>query len=118
MNNFLIIAIVFSISISGCFAQKETKTKNKMKYNFGNCHDDRETVKTIEKIKGSVIKINDALWALKPDGENVRYGLCEIPEELKKENMAVEFSGEVKKINANERMAAAPFKVTSLTVLK
>ncbi|HBX52117.1 MAG TPA: hypothetical protein DEH02_13725 [Bacteroidales bacterium] len=118
MKNIFTIAILLSVSVSGCFAQQETKSKNKMKYNFGTCHDERETVKKIENIKGAIIKINDALWALKPDGENVRYGLCEIPEELKKENMSITFSGEVKKINPNERMAAAPFKVTSLTITK
>lgn len=117
MKNYLILLIL--ILPVTCFAQKEKKVKKQTIFTtFGTCYDSRETISAIDSAKGKIIKVNDQIWAVQPDNSNTRYGLCEIPDQLKFENLKIKFSGEIKKIAPNERMAAAPFKMKSITILE
>lgn len=121
-NQFILKTILLLIIIVLpliCFAQKEKKVKKQTTFTeFGTCYDSRETTGTIESSTGKIIKVNDQIWAVQPDNSNTRYGLCEIPDKLKVENLKIKFSGEIKKIAPNERMAASPFKMKTITILK
>ena len=86
---------------------------------FGDCNDQRETVSILKDCKGKVLKINEEMWALVPDNApDTRYGVCEMPAELKVDQLGVVFSGQVKKIAPYERLFATPIVVTSLRVIK
>jgi len=100
--------------------QKKKSSANKDSYtDFGTCYNDRETTKTLENCKGKIIKVSEEVWAIQPEGsETMRYGICQLPEELKKENLNVIFSGEIKKIAPNERFAASPFNLKELKVVE
>ncbi len=114
MKKYFLI-VFFAVPII-CFSQKDKKQKTYTE--FGTCWDSRETVHTIESCNGMIIKISDQLWAVQPDNSNSRYGLCEIPEKLKSDKLKIIFSGEVKKIAPNERMAATPCKMKSITIIE
>ncbi len=86
---------------------------------FGDCHDQRETESVLKDCKGKVLKINEDMWALVPDNApDTRYGVCEMPAELKVDQLRVVFSGQVKKIAPYERLFATPIVITSLKVVK
>lgn len=110
----IIILIVLLLQISNCQKKKSITFKN---IDFGDCYNNRETIKVIENIKGKIIKVNDNLWAIQPDGnETQRYGVCQFPEELKKENLNIIFSADIKKIAPNERFAASPINIKELKI--
>ncbi|MBI5218805.1 MAG: hypothetical protein HY958_07740 [Bacteroidia bacterium] len=119
MKTILLNLLIILFAQAGS-CQNNKKNDFKEKYtNFGACYNDRETIQNIENKNGKIIKINDNIWAIRPDNNtNMRYALCEIPEELKKENLDVIFSGEIKKIAAYERMAATPFHMKELKVVE
>jgi hypothetical protein len=115
MKYFLLIFLAFQVST----CNKKVKPSDKKTYtDFGTCYNDLETTGKLDKCKGKIIKINDELWAIQPENnETQRYGICQIPEELKKENLNIIFSGEIKKIAPNVRYAAGPFTIKELKVV-
>jgi hypothetical protein len=118
------IIVVFVLQLSTCNKKSKntdnSKIANQEVYtDFGDCYNDRETTKVIENSKGKIIKVNDNVWAIQPvDNSSQRYGICQLPEILKKENLSVTFNGEVKKINPNERLAASPFNLKELKIVE
>ena len=110
------ILLVFIVQLSNC--SKGIKNKNKIFNEFGTCHNDLKTTSVIEKGKGKIIKVSDELWAIVPEGqENMRYGICQIPEVLKIDNLEVIYSGDIKEITPNVRYAASPFVLKELEVI-
>lgn len=112
-----VLLIFLALQVSTC--NKKVKPTDKKTYtDFGTCYTDLETTGKLENCKGKIIKINEKFWAIQPENnEKERYGICQIPEELKKENLNVIFSGEIKKIAPNVRYAASPFIIKELIVV-
>jgi hypothetical protein len=112
---FLIVVTAFLLFCTNACSQKTIPEFTQ----FGDCHDQRETVSVLKDCKGKVLKINEEMWALVPDDTpDTRYGVCEMPAELKVDQLKVVFSGQVKKIAPYERLFATPIVVTSLRVIK
>jgi len=112
----LSILMVMVLQLNTCHKKKSSAYKDTYT-DFGTCYNDRETIKVLDNIKGKIIKVTDNLWAIQPDEKASRLGICQIPEELKKENLLVIFSGEIKKIAPNEKFAASPFQIKELKVI-
>lgn len=113
---FLNLLLFLVIQQNACNKQKSISQKN-IYTDFGSCYDERETVKVLENCKGKIIKISDNLWAIQPEDTEIRrLGICQMHEELKKENLQIIFTGEIKKVAATERFAANPFKIKELII--
>ena len=114
----IVLLIFLAVQLTTC--NKNIKSSDKKIYTeFGTCYTELETTGKVEQGKGKVIKINDELWAIQPESsKTMRYGICQIPEDLKKDNLSVIFSGEIKKIDPNIRYAASPFVIKELVVVE
>ena len=115
MKIFLLIVLI--LQLNTCHNKKNIADK-KIYTEFGTCYKELETTGTLENCKGKIKKINEELWVIQPENnESMRYGICQIPEELKKDSLNVIFSGEIKKIAPNVRYAASPFVIKELIVV-
>ncbi|MBK7147424.1 MAG: hypothetical protein IPH78_01065 [Bacteroidetes bacterium] len=79
---------------------------------------DFEWERKIDNVKGKVsLLTNGETWVLVPaDNPNGRYISQQLPEEYKKDGLAVVFSGWVGKIPPHVRMMGTPLKLTKISV--
>ncbi len=73
-----------------------------------NCYTNRKVRKTISNFDGEIILMMDTYVFSTPD-KSIRYGMCPMPEALKKEGLKLSISGDVMEIFPNERRFATPF---------
>ena len=112
----IIVLLILVLQLSTC--SKNVKKDNvKIYKEFGTCFQDLETESVLENCKGKIVKVNDELWVIQPDSNTVkRLAICQIPDELKNNDLNIVFSGEIKKIAPNIRYAATPFVIKEIIV--
>lgn len=116
MKILLIITLIIS-SLSCSIFHKKPKAEAKEYKQFTDCNAERKNVNEIKNQKGSIKKLNETSWYIQPENGG-RYQICDIPSELKVEDLKIEFSGFVKEIKPNEKWSSTPFFLIELKVVK
>lgn len=80
--------------------------------------DDWEWEREVSNVKAKVVLLeNGETWVIVPDdNENMRYISRQLPEEYKKNGLAVTFNGWIGKIPPHVRMLGTPLKLTKIWV--
>lgn len=80
--------------------------------------DDWEWEREVSNVKAKVVLLeNGETWVIVPNNnENMRYISRQLPEEYKKNGLAITFNGWIGKIPAHVRMLGTPLKLTKVWV--
>lgn len=80
--------------------------------------DDWEWEREVSNVKGKVVLLeNGETWVIVPDDNaNMRYISRQLPEEYKKNGLAINFNGWIGKIPPHVRMLGTPLKLTKVWV--
>lgn len=80
--------------------------------------DDWEWEREVSNVKAKVVLLeNGETWVIVPDdNENMRYISRQLPEEYKKNGLAITFNGWIGKIPPHVRMLGTPLKLTKIWV--
>jgi hypothetical protein len=88
-----------------------------------NCnYDNRLTVKEVERIRGTVQLANQNIanqFIIVPNDPDLpNLSPCNLPVDLREEGRQIFFSGEIKEVYDNEKLASTPFKLTRIFLNK
>jgi len=86
--------------------------------------DDRATTEKHQNERGVIMTIpmsnepEGVAYLIDLPGQARRFTACNMPDNLKREGLKIEFSGEVKEIHPGERWIATPYKLSSVKILQ
>ncbi|MBK9257433.1 MAG: hypothetical protein IPM42_18370 [Saprospiraceae bacterium] len=116
-SHHFVFLFMFLLTFINCQKNTTSNPGNNVILLENDCFPDRKTQQSVEDRTGKVILIGDT-FLIENQKENIRYAPCNLPDNLKTEQLTLLFSADLKEIYPNERWMGEPTVLTKVKILK